>query len=173
MLVEAVKKKKRCFKITVRDKADDSFLDFVRQEIIQANADPSRLIFEVTESAAITNLLNVQNFIDGLCAIGCGFALDDFGVGFSSFSYIKHLPARYLKIDGSFIRTLAENKADQILVRALQDIARGLGKKTVAEWVETEETREILAGIGVDYMQGYLFGKPVHWTEALRGEATC
>ena len=91
-------------------------------------------------------------------AMGCRFAIDDFGVGFGSFNYLKQLPADYVKIDGAFIRELATNKDDQILVEAL---AKGFGKKTVAEYVETEDVFALLRDYGVDYAQGHLVGEPL------------
>jgi EAL domain-containing protein (putative c-di-GMP-specific phosphodiesterase class I) len=92
--------------------------------------------------------------------MGCKFALDDFGVGFSSFSHLKHLPVDYLKIDGSFIRDLAFNAVDQHLVQAIVGVARGLGKRTIAEFVGDDETLQLLRGYGVDFAQGYFIGHP-------------
>ena len=92
--------------------------------------------------------------------MGCRFGLDDFGIGFSSFSYLKQLPVDFLKIDGSFISELKHNKTDQHLVRAMVEIARGLGKQTVAEFVGCEETVQLLSKYRVDYAQGYYIGKP-------------
>ena len=99
-------------------------------------------------------------FIIALKSIGCRFGLDDFGIGFSSFSYLKQLPVDFLKIDGSFIRELKHNKTDQYLVRAMVEIACGLGKQTIAEFVGSEETVQLLSKYGVDYAQGYHIGKP-------------
>jgi EAL domain-containing protein (putative c-di-GMP-specific phosphodiesterase class I) len=92
--------------------------------------------------------------------LGCAFSLDDFGVGFSSFNYIKQLPVDYVKIDGSFVRTLVDSPDDQVFVRALAEVARGFGKKTVAEFVEDERALNMLRSFGVDYAQGYFIGKP-------------
>jgi len=92
--------------------------------------------------------------------MGCKFALDDFGVGFSSFSHLKHLPVDYLKIDGSFIRDLARNTVDQHLVQAIVGVARGLGKRTIAEFVGDDETLQLLRAYGVDFAQGYFIGQP-------------
>jgi len=93
-------------------------------------------------------------------ALGCSFALDDFGVGFSSFYYMRQLPVDYIKIDGSFIQNLAENPDDQILVKALCDVAKGFGKKTTAEFVENAATLALLEKMQVDYAQGYYIGRP-------------
>ena len=99
-------------------------------------------------------------FICELKELGCSFALDDFGVGFTSFLYLKQLDVDYIKIDGSFVRKLNENKSDQLFVRAITDVARGMGIKTIAEFVENEDTMKLLKTIGVDYAQGYYIGKP-------------
>ena len=92
--------------------------------------------------------------------MGCRFALDDFGAGFSSFYYLKQLPVEYVKIDGSFIRNLAFNRDDQIIVKAISDIAKGFGKKTIAEFVEDQATLTMLGQYNVDFAQGYFVGKP-------------
>jgi EAL domain-containing protein (putative c-di-GMP-specific phosphodiesterase class I) len=101
-----------------------------------------------------------QHFIRELKALGCRFALDDFGAGFSSFYYLKRFDVDYLKIDGGFVRDLASDEANRIFVRALCDVAQGLNKQVVAEWVETRETMHILSRMGTLYGQGYLFQRP-------------
>ena len=121
---------------------------------------PGGLIIEVTETAAITDIDRARHFAEHLETLGCEFALDDFGAGYGSFYYLKHLPFDYLKIDGEFIRDLATNRADQALVRSLVQIAKELGKQTVAEFVEDEATLQILHQLGVDYAQGYHIGRP-------------
>jgi EAL domain-containing protein (putative c-di-GMP-specific phosphodiesterase class I) len=93
--------------------------------------------------------------------MGCQFALDDFGTGFSSFAYLKHLPVDKLKIDGSFVRGLAETRVDQAMVQSMNQIAHALGKKTIAEFVENAETLELLRSYGVDYAQGHYLSKPM------------
>ena len=98
--------------------------------------------------------------MESIRALGCSFALDDFGVGFSSFYYIRQLPIDYVKIDGSFIQNLADNPDDQILVKALCDVAKGFGKKTTAEFVENAATLTLLEKMQVDYAQGYHIGRP-------------
>ena len=140
--------------------ADPDLYAVIQREIARTGIDPSCLVLEVTETAAIANLDEAQRFIEALRAAGCSFALDDFGVGFSSFAHLKYLPVDYLKIDGSFIRDLARSTVDQHLVRAIVDVARSLGKKTIAEFVEDEETLALLRQFGVDYAQGFHVGRP-------------
>ncbi|HZZ96654.1 MAG TPA: EAL domain-containing protein, partial [Jatrophihabitantaceae bacterium] len=118
------------------------------------------LTIEVTETAAITDIDRARSFADHLETLGCEFALDDFGAGYGSFYYLKHLPFDYLKIDGTFIRDLLTDRADQVLVRSLVHIARELGKHTVAEFVEDQATQDKLRELGVDYAQGYHVGRP-------------
>ena len=140
--------------------ADHDLLTMIQDELHDHGANPANLVLEVTETAAIANIGEARDFVRTLQAIGCGFALDDFGVGFSSFSQLKHLPVDYLKIDGSFVQDLAQNAVDQHLVRAIVSIARGLGKKTIAEFVGDAETVRLLKAYGVDYAQGYHVAKP-------------
>jgi diguanylate cyclase (GGDEF)-like protein/PAS domain S-box-containing protein len=132
----------------------------IEERIVALGVDPARLIFEVTETAAISNFEHAREFIERLQAIGCSFALDDFGAGYGSFRYLKHLPFDYLKIDGEFIRDLPRNRDDQLMVRSLVSAARGLGKRIVAEFVGDDETVEMLAGWGVHYAQGFHIAEP-------------
>jgi EAL domain-containing protein (putative c-di-GMP-specific phosphodiesterase class I) len=118
----------------------------------------------VTESAAIAHVEKAQRLIAGLSATGCEFALDDFGVGFSSFSRLKHLPLQELKIDGSFVQNLKDSPVDQHLVRAIVELARGLGMRVVAEFVQDTESVHLLRELGVRYGQGYHLGRPVPLT---------
>ncbi len=140
--------------------ADAGLLSVIREEMSTTGIDPKNLVFEITETAFVENMIAAQHFIASLKTLGCHFALDDFGIGFSSFNYLKHLPVDYLKIDGSFIRNLLHDTVDQHLVKAMVEVARGLGKKTVAEYVECEETVRLLREFGVDYAQGYYIGEP-------------
>lgn len=135
-------------------------LELIKREIAATGVDPTRIIFEITETAAFHNLDLVQQFVRDAKQLGCRFALDDFGVGFSSFYYIKQLDIDYLKIDGSFIRNLQESANDRVFVQAMVEISRVYGMKVIAEWVENKETMSLLAGMGVEYGQGYHFGKP-------------
>jgi EAL domain-containing protein (putative c-di-GMP-specific phosphodiesterase class I) len=125
------------------------------------NIDPSRIIFELTETAAFYNLDEVRHFVSRIKGLGCRFALDDFGVGFSSFYYIKELDFDYLKLDGSFIKNLPKNLNDQVFVRAMVEISRVFDLMVIAEWVEDKETEEMLREFSVSYGQGYYFGKPM------------
>ncbi len=132
----------------------------IARQLAAHDVDPSRLIFEVTETAAIGNLDHAKQFATRLCELGCGFALDDFGAGFASFYYLKHLPFDYLKIDGEFVENLVESRTNQLVVQSLVTIARGLGKQTIAEYVGDQETVELLREYGVDFAQGLHLGRP-------------
>lgn len=140
--------------------ADASVPDYIEAELRRNGIDGSGLVFEVTETAAIENVEQAREFIGRLKALGCAFALDDFGAGYGSFYYLKHLPFDYLKIDGEFIRRLPESPDDQLIVRSIVDTARGLGKRTVAEFVEDAATLELLRAWGVDFAQGYHVARP-------------
>jgi diguanylate cyclase (GGDEF)-like protein len=125
-----------------------------------AGADGSGLCLEITETAAIDNVARARAFARELGQLGCEVALDDFGAGFASFSYLKHLAFDFLKIDGEFIVDLVASRTDQLVVQSIVDIARGLGKHTIAEYVEDEPTLHLLRSYGVDFAQGYLLAKP-------------
>jgi diguanylate cyclase (GGDEF)-like protein len=140
---------------------DPALLKLIEDDIATLGIDPSRVIFELTETAAFYNLEEVQHFVGRIKSLGCRFALDDFGVGFSSFYYIKKLEFDYLKIDGSFIVELKNNPNDQVFVRAMVEISRVFGLKVIAEWVEDRETANMLREFGAHYGQGYYFGKPL------------
>ena len=137
-----------------------ALLDLIDELLAEHHLDPQQLIFEVTESAAISRTGRGQALRARLQRLGCGFALDDFGTGFGSFVHLKHLPYGYIKIDGDFVRNLAQQHSDRVLVEALVSAARGIGKKTVAEFVGDEETMKLLRELGVDYGQGYHLGRP-------------
>jgi diguanylate cyclase (GGDEF)-like protein/PAS domain S-box-containing protein len=140
----------------------------IETALAEAAIDPARLNFELTETAAIANIEEAKSFASRLRSRGCQLALDDFGAGFGSFSYIKNLPFDCLKIDGEFIRGLTTSPVDQLVVEAIVGIARGMGKKTVAEFVGDEETACLLRNIGVDGAQGYHIGRPRAIAEVLR-----
>jgi EAL domain-containing protein (putative c-di-GMP-specific phosphodiesterase class I) len=144
---------------------DPSMLACIEGELQRSAVDPSALTFEVTETVAIGNIAQACDFAQRLSRLGCAFALDDFGAGFSSFYYLKHLPFDYLKIDGEFIRNLTENAADQQIVKAIVQIAVGLGKQTIAEFVQDDATVDLLREYGVNFAQGYHVGKPAPLTE--------
>jgi diguanylate cyclase (GGDEF)-like protein/PAS domain S-box-containing protein len=126
----------------------------------EAGIDPARLVVELTETAAISNIEEAKAFAHRLRARGCQLAMDDFGAGFGSFYYLKTLPFDYFKIDGAFIRGLAESPMDQLVVQAIVDIARGMGKKTIAEFVTDAETVLLIQRTGVNFAQGYHIGRP-------------
>lgn len=139
---------------------DEELLSFLKAKITETGADPKNLVFEITETAAIADLEKAKKFIRSLQEIGCKFSLDDFGVGFTSFTYLKEMQVDYIKIDGSFIRKLNENPDDQIFVKAITDVAKGLKIYSIAEFVENETTLNLLKKYGVDHAQGYYIGKP-------------
>jgi EAL domain-containing protein (putative c-di-GMP-specific phosphodiesterase class I) len=132
----------------------------IEREVREAGVEPARITFEITETAACEQLDSAIAFIQRIRQLGCNVSLDDFGVGFSSFSYLKHLRADILKIDGSFIRDIHNNNADQLFVKALVDVARGMGMRTIAEFVENEQVFDRVRSLGVDYVQGFYLGKP-------------
>ena len=137
-----------------------SLLPVLQDKLAMSWINPARLTFEITETAAIDNFAQTQDMILKIRALGCRFALDDFGAGFCSFNYLKKFPVDYVKIDGQFILNLVHDATDRILVKSMNDIAKQLGKKTIAEYVESPQTVTILQRLGIDMAQGYLFGKP-------------
>jgi diguanylate cyclase (GGDEF)-like protein/PAS domain S-box-containing protein len=151
-----------------RTLTDDRLLEELQAGIARTGADPSCLTFEVTETAAVANIHLAREFAERLRDIGCRFALDDFGAGFGSFYYLKHLPFDYLKIDGEFVSNCLSNRTDQLVIRAVVDIAQGLGKETVAEFVADEELVQFLRSQGVDHAQGFHIGRPQPLPELLK-----
>jgi diguanylate cyclase (GGDEF)-like protein/PAS domain S-box-containing protein len=139
---------------------DARFPEEVRRQLTSSGIDPTSLIFEVTETAAVADIEQARHFAQSLANVGCRFALDDFGSGYASFYYLKHLPISYLKIDGEFVRELPASRTDQLIVKALVDVCEGLGVKTVAEFVTDQQTMEMVRDLGVDFAQGYHLGKP-------------
>ncbi|MGB2712488.1 MAG: EAL domain-containing protein [Conexibacter sp.] len=146
---------------------DPELLTIIEHELRENQVDPVNLVLEVTETTAVANIPRAQQFAARLAELGCRFALDDFGAGFGSFYYLKHLPFDVLKIDGEFVRSCTTNQTDQLLIRAAVDIARGLGKKTIAEYVGDDETVELLRSLGVDYAQGFHIGRPAPLVQRL------
>ncbi len=146
--------------------ADESILDHIRDVVRTSGVDPTRLVFELTETAAITNMAAARRLIEGLSDAGCGSALDDFGNGFVSFTYLRELPVDYVKIDGSFIEHLCSRNDDRAVFRAIVDVAHGLGKKAIAEKVQLPTVLEILRSMGVDYAQGFTIGLPAPLSSA-------
>jgi len=143
------------------------FTDFVVARFDHYGVPPEKICFEITETAAVHNLLEVQAFMARLGEMGCRFALDDFGSGLSSFGYLRRLPVTCLKIDGMFVRDIVTNKTDLAMVRAIHDIGRTMNMTTVAEYVESEEAASLLAEIGVDLLQGYWVHRPCLLEEVL------
>lgn len=139
---------------------DDSIIGFVTNEIINTNIDARRLTFEITETIAMADLSMTAHNLRKLQELGCQTSLDDFGAGYSSYAYLKDLPVHYVKIDGSFITGLINNKLNREIVQSMHNIAHIMGKETIAEFVESEETARALVEMGVDYLQGYYIGKP-------------
>ena len=139
---------------------DTSLLEFLFENFQRYPVQRERICFEVTETAAIANLEDAADFIRELQSLGCRFSLDDFGSGLASYGQLKHLPVDYIKIDGSFIRGIADDPADMALVRSINEMGHLMGKRTIAEYVENDRIRECLRGIGVDYVQGYGVEKP-------------
>lgn len=133
---------------------------FISDTLRKLNVDPNRLMVEITETSAVTDLHDAQRFIKALHQTGCVVCLDDFGSGFSSFAYLKHLEVDIVKIDGLFIRNLPNDQDNQVFVKAIIDVARGMRKTTVAESVEDLKTLEMLKGFGVDMVQGYYLEMP-------------
>jgi diguanylate cyclase (GGDEF)-like protein/PAS domain S-box-containing protein len=140
---------------------DEQLLPLISNILHDSQLNPAAITFEITESAAIANLAAATQFINQLKELGCQFALDDFGSGFCSFTYLKHLPVDKLKIDGSFVQSMADTSVDQAMVQSMNQIAHALGKKTIAEFVENQQTLELLRHYGVDYAQGHHCGKPL------------
>lgn len=139
---------------------DPELLEFIEKKIMSLRIDPSRIIFELTETAAFHNIAEVRYFVQRIKSLGCKFALDDFGVGFSSFYYIKELDFDYLKLDGSFIAKLTHSPQDQVFVRAMVEISKVFGLSVIAEWIEDRQTADMLRDFGIAFGQGYYFGKP-------------
>jgi EAL domain-containing protein (putative c-di-GMP-specific phosphodiesterase class I) len=140
--------------------SQDDFLGFVRNQFEVYGVPHAAICFEITETAAIANLAKATHLIHELKALGCGFSLDDFGSGMSSFAYLKHLPVDHLKIDGAFVRDIAHDAIDRAMVEAINKVGHVMGITTIAECVETPQTLAILEEIGVDYAQGFAIARP-------------
>jgi len=144
---------------------DLSVLEFIERRLDEGEADPARCTFEITQTAQVADYDVAAGFADRLTEFGCEVAIDDYGAGFGPFAYLQKMPFDVIKIDGTFIRDLPRNDADQLTVKAIVQIARGLGKRTIAEFVEDEATRTLLQEYGVDMAQGYHLGRPVDSAE--------
>lgn len=139
---------------------DETFPDFVLEQFSKTQAPTGKIVFEITETAAIANLDNARDFMNRMKIIGCRFSLDDFGTGLSSYSYLRNLPVDFVKIDGVFVKELDNNAGDYAVVRSINEIGHYMGKQTIAEFVENDQILEQLKEIGVDYAQGYGIEKP-------------
>lgn len=144
-----------------RSLSEPDLPQFIGDELRAAGVAPRRLVVEITETAAVADLHDAQRMIEALGQLGCGISLDDFGVGFASFAYLKHLNVDTIKIDGIFIRDLPNDPDNQVFVQAMVSVALGLGKSVVAEYVEDGKTLALLRNYGVDLVQGYFLDRPV------------
>jgi diguanylate cyclase (GGDEF)-like protein len=139
---------------------NDSFMDYMFEQISEFGVGTSKLCFEITETGAISNLVKAADFVRAFKNIGCKFSIDDFGTGLASHNYLRELPVDYVKIDGTFIKEIDKNRTDYAMTRSINDLAHFLGQKTIAESVENTQIIEKLTEIGVDYLQGWGVGKP-------------
>ena len=139
---------------------DDKFLSFLKKYLSENPNITQKICFEITETAAISNLSKAVEFINEIKQLGCKFALDDFGSGMSSFGYLKVLPIDYIKIDGGFITDVMSDSTTKLIVEAINDIGHSMGLLTIAESVEDEATKDYLQEIGVDYLQGFVIARP-------------
>jgi diguanylate cyclase (GGDEF)-like protein len=147
--------------------ADVSVLEFIERRLDEGDADPSRCTFEITASANVADYAKAGGFADRLTEFGCQVAIDDYGAGFGPFHYLKTMPFDVIKIDGAFVRDMPNSDADQLTVQAIVQIARGLGKTTIAEYVQDDATTDLLREFGVDMAQGFHLGRPVAMAEGL------
>lgn len=147
--------------------SDISVMEFIERHLDEGGADPSRCTFEITETARLSDYEAAAGFADRLTEFGCQVAIDNYGAGFGPFHYLKRIPFDMIKIDGAFVRDMPRSDADQLTVQAIVQIARGLGKTTIAEFVQDEDTAKLLREYGVDMAQGFHLGRPVDLAEAL------
>jgi PAS domain S-box-containing protein len=146
--------------VSARSVSDPGILSYIAHAIQSSGADPQAMVFEITETAVVSDNLAARGFVEGLHRLGCKVALDDFGTGYGGFTYLKQLPIDYLKIDMEFVRDVRHNPGSQSVVKAIVGLAEGFGLKTVGEGVEDEATLDLLRKLGVDYAQGYHLGRP-------------
>ena len=139
---------------------DDSFLDYLLEQISEFGVGTSKLCFEITETGTISNLVKAADFVRTFRNIGCKFSIDDFGTGLASHNYLRELPVDYVKIDGTFITNIHSNRNDYAMARSINDLAHFLGQETIAESVENDAVVSTLREIGVDYLQGWGVGRP-------------
>lgn len=153
--------KKVAINLSAQALGDERLLPLIKEKLTTFNVRPQQIIFEVTESASLSNLVATQGMINQLMELGCEFSIDDFGTGFSTFSYLKQLPANCVKVDGSFVKDMINNPIDYALVKSICEVAKALNKTTVAEFVENLEILQELKKLGVDYLQGYYISRPL------------
>jgi EAL domain-containing protein (putative c-di-GMP-specific phosphodiesterase class I) len=139
---------------------DPEFTEALADALREEGVDPANLILEVSEQVAVSDLKRARAFAERVAELGCGFALDNFGSGFGSFFYLKHLPVDHIKIDGDLIRGLSSSRVDREIVSSIVDVARSLDRETVGERVNDERTLELMKQLGVDYAQGFHLGPP-------------
>jgi len=153
---------KQCWAINLSGQSfcDDNFLEFIIDQFRITGVSPELICFEITETAAVSNLSAATDFIAILKDMGCSFALDDFGSGLSSFTYLKNLPVDFLKIDGSFVKDMLHDPIDRAMVKSINQIGHIMGLKTIAEFVEDEKTLNLLRDMEVDFAQGYVVHQP-------------
>jgi len=148
---------------------DDSFLDYIFEKLVEFDIPRNKLVFEVTETTAVANLDDAADFINEMKDIGCRFSLDDFGAGQSSYAYLKTLPVDFIKIDGAFVKDIADDDVDYAMVKSITDMGHFLDKLIVAEYVCSQEILDIVEDIGVDYVQGFHLGKPCYIEDLVQG----
>jgi diguanylate cyclase (GGDEF)-like protein len=148
---------------------DVSVLEFIERRLDEGGADPASCTFEITETASVHDYDAAAGFADRLTDFGCQVAIDDYGAGFGPFHYLKRIPFDLIKIDGAFVQDMPRSDADQLTVQAIVQIARGLGKATIAEYVQDDQTTELLREYGVDMAQGFHLGPPADLDETLAG----
>ena len=151
---------------------DERFLEYVREQFDHFAVVPQSICFEITETAAIAKLDKAAYFINQLKSVGCLFSLDDFGAGMSSFAYLKHLPVDFLKIDGGFVKDMADDPIDRAMVEAINSVGHVMGKRTIAEFVDGDRVIRMLREMGVDFAQGYGVAKPQPFGPRLRVAAS-
>ncbi|MGD9385939.1 MAG: EAL domain-containing protein, partial [Thioalkalispiraceae bacterium] len=147
---------------------NEELIDFIYQEVSRSSVPIENICFEVTETAGVTNLSDTADFIETIKGTGCKFALDDFGTGMSSYSYLKSLPVDYLKIDGTFIKDIINNRNDYAVVKSICEIGHFMEKRVIAEFVQDEQSSKLLKEIGIDFLQGYGIEKPHKLDELIR-----
>lgn len=146
--------------------ANKAMIKEIESLVVDSKVDPVKVIFEITETSAVSNLISANELITRLNSLGCRFALDDFGSGFSSFSHLKNLPVDFIKIDGLFVKGVANDPSDRAIIQSINDIAHSLGKQTIAEYVENAQILQVLSEMGVDFVQGYFLSPPLDVTSS-------